>query len=457
MSARQTRAGVGPEIVTLAFAAFVAAYAPDMGRGFIKDDFAWIDFSRAGSLADLVALFRRHNGFYRPLVGVSFALDARLFGLWAYGYALTNLLLALLAACAVAALARASGLRAPAAGLAAGLWACNPHGVGGAVMWISGRTSLLLTLFSVLAALLWSRRRPWASVACAGLAAFCKEEALLLPLMLAAGVGLGWGPDRSGGVRAALRTAARFVPITAAYLALRGTSGAYWPSDAPWFYRPTLDPAALLRNVAEYADRALTFPAAVALLAALVVGRRPRPTHDQRRLIRFGLGWLAGGYGLTLFLPVRSSLYVCFPAVGAALAAAAWLDGLDCDARAARRLRWLAALALPALVLLLHSRNARLRRTAELSARTLSAVVEVAPQLRAGATLVLHDAPAAINLRAAFGTLVETAVRQHLKLADAHVWLEPPSPDWRAAGLRPPGSGPRVEYACRAGNVIRVR
>ena len=48
--------------------AFSLAYLPDLGRGFIKDDYAWVAGSRVTSGTDLLALFTRQDGFYRPLV-----------------------------------------------------------------------------------------------------------------------------------------------------------------------------------------------------------------------------------------------------------------------------------------------------------------------------------------------------------------------------------------------------
>lgn len=445
--------------VVLTLGALLLAYVPDMGRGFIKDDFAWIDASRVGRPAALVDLFRRDNGFYRPLVALSFTLNAWLFDLRPFGYAATNLLLVVLGAAALARLAQALGLGAAASLLAACLWALSPHGVGLAVMWISGRTSLLLTLFAVLAALASVRGRPFASALLAFLALLCKEEATLLPVVLAAWAALLARPGGRRVARAGLVTLVRFAPGLALYLVLRAGTSAAWPHTAPDFYRPTLDPATLLRNVLEYADRAATFPLAIVLLAALVAGAWPRPVGVARRVIPLGLAWLVGGYGLTVFLPVRSSLYACFPAVGAALAGAALLDEplRAAGPRAARRLTLGAALVLVALVPLLHARNQRLRRTAGISARALAAVADSTPELVPGTTLVLRDDDdARVNLRAAFGTLARTAVRVQLGL-DLLVWIEPPPEGWREAGLFPPRPGPRVEYALRHGDVVRVR
>lgn len=441
----------------LALLGLFTAYVPDMGRGFVKDDFAWIAGSRVAGPAGILELFRRDNGFYRPLVSLSFTLDEWLHGLRPFGYAVTNLLLVVLIAVSLARLARALGLGGAAALAAACLWAFNPHGVGGAVMWISGRTALLLTLWAVLAALALARGRLPAAALFVFLALLCKEEATLLPAVLALWAAIGLRPGERCGPRRGLLALAAFAPGLAVYLLLRAHTHAYWPHHAPDYYRPTLDPATLLRNALEYADRAATFPAAVALLAALLARAWPRLDAAARHVITLGLVWLAGGYGLTLFLPVRSDLYACLPSVGGALAGAALLDGLPRakDPRARRRLALASGVALLALVALLHSRNLRLRRTAELSARALAAVSTAAPELAAGTPLVLRDSDARINLRSAFGTLAETAVRLHTGVASAQVWIEPPPPPERGGGSRPKGA--RIEFELRSGDLTRVR
>jgi hypothetical protein len=40
-------------------------YLPDIGHGFVKDDFRWIDVGRLASLADLPRLLAADVGFYR--------------------------------------------------------------------------------------------------------------------------------------------------------------------------------------------------------------------------------------------------------------------------------------------------------------------------------------------------------------------------------------------------------
>ena len=44
-------------------AIFLLIYLPDVGHGFISDDFRWIAESRVTSLADAAALFHTNIGF----------------------------------------------------------------------------------------------------------------------------------------------------------------------------------------------------------------------------------------------------------------------------------------------------------------------------------------------------------------------------------------------------------
>ena len=90
--------------------AVCASYLPDLGRGFIKDDFAWILGSRTAGAFGWIDLFSRDNGFYRPLVAMSFSVNERLAGLEPYWYGLTNLALVVGCMAALYRLARALGM-----------------------------------------------------------------------------------------------------------------------------------------------------------------------------------------------------------------------------------------------------------------------------------------------------------------------------------------------------------
>ena len=127
-------------------------------NGFRKDDFAWLGESRVETWSGILELFEIARGFYRPVVSVSFALNNWMFDLEPLGYGLSNL--ALIVACGIGIYVLGRRLEMPAAltFYASVIWALSPHGINMAALWISGRTSLLLTLFSVLAA---SRGASW--------------------------------------------------------------------------------------------------------------------------------------------------------------------------------------------------------------------------------------------------------------------------------------------------------
>jgi hypothetical protein len=258
-------------------AAFCLIYLPDIGHGFVRDDFRWIEVGRVGSLADLPRLLAADIGFYRPLVLVSFSVNYALFGLHAFPFALTNVVL--LVACTVLAwrLALAFGLSSTAALVGAAAWAFNLRAVGMALLWISGRTALFLTLFALLATLAALRGHRWRAAGWCLLALLSKEEAIVLPFFLAGWT--AWSARESGTWRA---TAHQVWPLGVAlplYFLLRSYSHAFGPFDAPSYYQFTFDPTLLIRNALEYLDRSATTAAALALILARL-RRATAPRHE---------------------------------------------------------------------------------------------------------------------------------------------------------------------------------
>jgi hypothetical protein len=424
----------------------LAAYAPGIGTGFIKDDFGWIQHGSVRSLSQAVSLFSQNTGFYRPVAAATFALDWALFGLAPLGYGWTNALLLLLAGLAIARLARTLGL-SPTAGItAAGLWVLNPHGINMALLWMSGRTSLLLTLFAVLAATALARHRHWQTAVFVLLALLSKEEAVALPIILLAWAFLLPEAEGTGRDRLAPRSAAAlalFVPL-AAYLVLRWHSGAFTPSSAPPFYRFSADPSLLAFNVVSYLDRAATFSVIVSLVIMLAVGRTARLHQDHYRLIAIGAAWLAGGYALTVWLPVRSSLYACFPSVGVVLIAAMWVSLVVERARRIAVAPTVAVLVVVATIAvpIYWSRNDRWLAPARVSAAVLPQLQAiVASQPREGEVVIRDQNDPRESISAAFGTLLPEAVTLATGRQDVHVWLVPPPADWQLAGWRPPNEG----------------
>jgi hypothetical protein len=409
-------------------AVLLAAYLPDLGHGFIKDDFRWIHDGRSDSLADLASLFAANVGFYRPLVTVSFAADYAVWDLNPFGYGLTNLLLLVADAALLFALARRFGLPREAALVAAGVFALNFHGVNMALLWPSGRTSILALLFALLT--VHAALRDWwvaAGVACLG-ALLSKEEAVALAPLLTLFV---WVESRlpSTPLRPAQAAPTRVLrawPLwvaLAAYFVLRLQSGAFAPGDAPDYYRFTTSPLQLLRNMAEYADRAGTLAAAVSLVFVAIAfapgasapgaGGPPRGfSPGERRALLFGALWIPAMFALTVLLPIRSSLYALIPSVGSAMIAAA-VAARALRLAPGRALRASAALVVIAalLVPVYRSRNRRWVEPADLSTRVMDAVRATTTSFPAGGTMVLVDAPQSdVSLDDAFGALFPEAL-----------------------------------------------
>ena len=340
---------------------FGVIYLPGVGHGFIKDDFQWIVDARQPLLTALTDT----SGFFRPLVTMSFRANYELFGLDPFPYGLTNLGLAAACAALVFRLGRSFGLAVPAATFGAAVWAFNFHGINMGVLWVSGRTALLLTLFALLAGVAFLAGRRALCLVCVAAALLSKEEAVALPLAL-----LLWGGVRD--------TAANWWVLSPLpfYAAARVRTNAMVPSNAPDYYTLTFDPLAVARNLLEYLDRSWTF-AAAALLLLWCCGRPALGLDAKRyRVLVCGLVWFACGHAITIFLPVRSSLYACFPSVGAAVAAAAvadaWMERMS--EQQLRRAAAAAIVVLTALIPVYWARNDRWVEIADLSADTLPAM-----------------------------------------------------------------------------------
>lgn len=427
--------------------AWLLVYAPTVTGGFIKDDFAWLQHSRIDSWSSIYALFATADDFYRPVVRLSFGLTEAVFGPTPLPYGLTNLLLALACAAAIALLARALALPSWAALVAAAIWAFNFHGINMAVVWLSGRTSLLGTLFATLAAWCVLRDRRWSAALFAFAALLSKEEVIALPLI----VSLWQLMDR----RSLLSVAPVWI-VFAIYLALRANSGAFGVTTAPSFYRFTTDPMLLVRNVIEYADRSMTLAAAVTLAGIAALGRFPQLTsEDKYRMLKATI-WLIGGFAVTLWLPVRSSLYAVLPSVGGAIVAATLLaaSAKQVDARRAWQVAGV-GLVLPFLLVPIYwSRNGRWTALRALSSETLLVIKTQAlpPQ-----TLVVleDDLSTRTNFRNTFGALFPEAAAVYFG-DDLHLWIEPPPPEVENTAVKRPDASHVVTLRLSAGRVEPV-
>jgi hypothetical protein len=423
--------------------ALASIYVPSVGHGFVKDDFVWIARSHFESAADVSRLFQAPTGFFRPVVSISFALNRSVSGLDPLGYGLVNVALLFGCCLAIVLLAQALSCSRPAALLCAALWAFNFHGINAAVLWISGRTALLVTLFAVLGAARFVRGRYGLASGFLFLAMLSKEEALAIPgvLLVWSAVADRWEARPDGqNRRLAPSLVALSVPVLG-YLLLRMSSGAFTPNTAPPYYQLSFTADRLLSNFLAYADRSMTFSVAtVMLLAGFATGRRLRFFPAERSSLLLGVLWLVGGFALTIFLPVRSSLYVCLPSVGVAVMATAFATAIWREMPVSRR----PATVVTGLILLLlllpvyRGRNSRLVSEAELSRATLTVIERAAPASRGRTLLVIKDDRAARpSLNDAFGTMLQDAVDLVIS-PRVRAWMIPPPTGADLAGIGPP-------------------
>ena len=299
-------------------------------------------------------------------------------------------------------LLRAVGLGQGVAVGVAFLWALNFQGINMSVLWISGKTTLLVTLFSCAAAWAWTRERRFAAAVLATTAMWSKEEAFALPAILTA-----WSvidvPTRD------LRAVGRSWPLWAAgavSLGVRFWSGAFTPASAPAHYRYQFDVSTLFENAFAYADRVGTTAFLALLVFWLVAGLpgvRSGPAGSversrSNRLIVKGAIWLGLSLAPTILLPVRSSLYAVLPSVGVMLIVGHFVERIArrVTTSAIRRSLVVLALIFIALVPVYRIRNARYVREAELSAQIVAELRRIASMQADGAPdgqlVVIKDA-----------------------------------------------------------------
>jgi hypothetical protein len=391
---------------------FLAVYIPRVGHGFILDDYRWVFESRIGGLSDALRLFTQNNGFYRPVVSLTFALNHALFGIQPVWYGLTNVALALTCAGLVYGLSRAFSLPWGAAALAASLWLLNFHGINMSVLWISGRTALLLTA----AAACVVRRRLIPGAIFTAIALLSKEEAVALPIILGCWIYILNQDDPARRRRMLGLWTACSVALLVGYFGLRIHSGAMTPATAPDYYRFTFAPVLVARSVLEYADRTFTLPIIIVGISWLLLRRKDARAKGRardgvspvrREIVACAVVWILGGYALTLFVPVRSSLYVCFPLVGSGLIAAELCRALWMFApERARRIALRTAVALTVIAAPIHySRTDRLVDQADVSQAIWNTLPSLTGDVPEGATVVIHDdTTRRANVRSAFGS-----------------------------------------------------
>ena len=109
-----------------------AALGVELPREAVTDDDGWGEKLEA-LIADPV-----------PVVSLTFGLDRLAFGINPRPYGWTNVGLVLIGALLIRQLAMTLGLTRGAGTLAASLWFLNFHGINQSILWVSGRTSLLV-------------------------------------------------------------------------------------------------------------------------------------------------------------------------------------------------------------------------------------------------------------------------------------------------------------------------
>jgi len=408
-------------VVLVLVTIFATIYADALGHGFVKDDFRWIAAADVHSAGDLQHIFATNVGFYRPLVTLSFAIDRAIWGLDPRGYAVTNLILLMACGGLLLVLSRRLSVLWPVSLFAVATWLFNFHGINMALLWISGRTALLLCMFSIAAVLAWLRGWRLAAALLTFAAMLCKEEAIVLPLVLPL-LGVVTASERSRSARRALLQSWPLWAVAILYLVMRMQSGAFGLSDAPAYYRLTLDPRRVVKNAGEYLDRGATWPAIAAVLMFLFTPRGTSFNHEERRVIQFGAVWFVSMYAITVFLPVRSSLYAVAPSIGSALAAAAFASRAQRVApHRFARVSIALIVGAAALIPVYRMRNQGLVEPANLSTQATAELRRAAQGRRDVREIVLvDDADAPVTLEDAFGGLTPDMV--HLFVSpDVHV------------------------------------
>jgi hypothetical protein len=404
---------------------FALIYLPDCGLGFLKDDFGWIESSRLNGWGAVWRAFQSApTGFYRPLVSLSFGVNTLLFGLHPLPYGLTNLALATMAAMAVWWLIVRLGF-SPGLGLAAAsIWMLNFHGIGLAILWTSGRTSLLASLFAACAACAFASARP---ILCGILtlgALFSKEEPLLLPLVFGAWFAIDRlavgdvphvdstrpAPPRGTFSHRSLMSVATSTIAAAVYLVIRSRTDAMTLWTAPDYYQYRL--AVIPLNGLHYSDRSLTLTVSLLILGMLFVQRKQLSlSRLERSTIFKGVVWLLGGFALTIMIPVRSSLYVCLPSIGSALI---FVGAASAEWRAISRRRLVLAvlLILPlAFVPVYWARDLELREEELMTTNALRAMTAQLAGRHVGRLIVYDNLAERPALGDAFGDALPIALR----------------------------------------------
>ena len=238
------------------------------------------------------------------------------------------------------------------------------------------------------------------------------------------------------------------------YFALRMQTDALTPSTAPDFYRLTIAPGLLTANALSYLDRSLTLTVGILLIGWLALSRQALQLNAlERGVIVKGLVWLILGFAVTVMVPVRSSLYVCFPAIGASLIGVGIGSAIWRSMPSPRRaIAAIALLVLPlAFLPVYRSRNVRTKEEAVLSTRVTSRIrseISRQPDIQ---RIVIYDDP---NIHPSVASAFNWALPEAVELTAGRpipVTLVP-----QAGVTLPAADRGTLQLVLRDGDVVRL-
>lgn len=211
-----------------------AAYGKTLSIGFLLDDFLHLDYVFRAINGDSQDFWQNFYGnwagsdimrSYRPLVSLSFFVDALLYGANGVGYHLSNILLLFVCSTLVSLITlEITGLCGNRLGAAAAIWAgllfavypLHPEPVA----WIVGRVDLLCVAFFLGSIFCYLRFRNireraylWAALLCFGGSLLSKEMAVVLPVVVLLAELLLWSPLNFKGVRGQTALSNRLVGV----------------------------------------------------------------------------------------------------------------------------------------------------------------------------------------------------------------------------------------------------
>jgi hypothetical protein len=320
----------------LLIAACLSSYLPFLSGGWLTDDF--VQLTNVQNEKQLLAAILTPSSFhfYRPIPQVTLWVEAHLFRAGPVAYRAVNWLLHGAVVWCVYVLARMVLTSRRAASLATLAFALTPKANPIAVLWVSARSELLMSLFSLASMIFWLRwnrteRLPWLLGACTCYAAalLSKETAVLLPVLLLLAPHGGTPHNKRR-----WHAAAAMFAIALGILALRAYVGAAMPTTSDPHYGLMTPPSRWLRNLEVYIPRAIPSAAGmivfVALPAAVMLWRQhARPSWNVARLLSltaFAIGWFLVFMLPVLPIPARSELYLYFPTVGLCLVVGSIVD-----------------------------------------------------------------------------------------------------------------------------------